>query len=504
MKSMTVMPNASVDIARKLYTAAETRELDHIAIKACHITGYELMCRASQSAFDLLRLRWPSARYFSIFCGAGNNAGDGYVVARLLLAVGLSVNVVSLIAPQKLTGDAKTAYQHFCDIDGSTVDISHVDWQSLAQNTDVIVDAMLGTGLTRPVMGEWADTIDRINHLQIPMLAIDVPSGLDADTGSKRNVVINATATITFIGNKKGLHTGDGPDASGLLFFDDLQIPAAAHQHICSTTTLADKTIFPFSRLKRRQASHKGTYGHVVIIGGNVGMFGAASLSAQAALRGGAGLVTALIRKGSAAAHYFPLAEIMCRELETSGIDESLQQRASVIAIGPGLGQNDWAKGMLDAAINSHKPLVLDADALNLLAEAPRYYDNWVLTPHPQEAARLLNCTTADIQNDRFSAAQLIANKYGGVCVLKGNGSIIHNGKRSYLINAGNPGMATAGSGDVLTGVVVALMSQLDDAFTAASYGAWIHAQAGDKAAKKGMNAMIASDIIAELQSLLP
>lgn len=496
--------NSKIDIASTLYSAAETRELDRIAIKKSDITGYELMCRASQSAFDLLRLRWPSAQHFSVFCGAGNNAGDGYVIARLLIEAGLSVNVISLVAPGKLAGDAKTAHENFNSAGGISVDIAQIDWKLLGRNTDVIIDAILGTGLTRPVTGEWAVTIELINSLQIPVLAVDMPSGLDTDTGSKQNTAINATATITFIANKKGLHTADASDCCGQLFFDGLQVPESVYECVSATTILIDKKTFSSARLQRKQASHKGTYGHVVIVGGNIGMFGAASLAAEAALRSGAGLVTALIRKDSAAAHHFRLAEIMCREIEAPGIDESLQQRASVIAIGPGLGQDDWAKEMLSIVIDSNKPLVLDADALNLLAEAPRHQDNWVLTPHPQEAARLLNCTVADIQHDRFSAAQSIANNYGGICVLKGNGSIIHNGRSSYLVSAGNPGMATAGAGDVLTGTTAALIGQLDNMFVAASYGAWVHARAGDNAVRNGMNGIVAGDIIAELQLLFP
>ena len=500
------MLSSATDHLNWLYSAAETRTIERTAIEQYGISGYSLMVRAGLAAFDLLRLRWPTAKTFSIFCGSGNNAGDGYVIARLLADANLSVNIICLSPPHKLTGDARTAYQALDKNKVGQIDISTVDWQSFAENTDVIIDAMLGTGLSRPVSGDWVTAIDRINQLQVPVLAIDTPSGLNADTGNKYNTAINADTTITFITNKKGLFTADATDCCGQLFLDDLQLPESIYRHVKTSTFLINQTT-PFEQqLLRKNASHKGSYGHVVVIGGTTGMFGAICLAADAAIRSGAGLVTALIRKGSATAHNFRLPEIMCREceLEEPAIEIALQNKASTIAIGPGLGQDDWAKAMLNAAIASKKPLVLDADALNLLAKTPLYRSNWVLTPHPQEAARLLNCTVQDIQNDRFTAARSIAEKFGGICVLKGSGSVIHNGQHCYLINAGNPGMSTAGMGDVLTGIISALISQSKDTLQAVNYAVWIHAKAGDNAAKSGMNGIIASDIITELQPLLP
>ena len=494
---MAAPPNA-------LYSAAQTRQLDHLAIGDYGIPGYELMCRAGQSAFDLIRLRWPAARNYVVFCGAGNNAGDGYVIARLLANVHLSVTVISMIRPEKLQGDAQTAYQAYEATGGPCLQADDCNWQQVIDQADVLIDALLGTGLSRPVDTNWASVIDSINQAGKAVLSVDIPSGLNADTGHKQDTAIVADATLTFIAHKKGLFTADGPDCCGALFLSRLGIPEAVYSALKPAARLASAYTFPKKLFNRVQASHKGSFGHILIAGGNIGMSGAANLAAEAALRSGAGLVSKLTRGSQSTTDFTRMLEIMSCTVDDLETNNPLMKKLTIIGLGPGLGRDAWAKRVFQTSTQSQKPLVLDADALNLLADAPFYYSNWILTPHPQEAARLLACSTQEVQRDRFAAARKIVQQYGGVCVLKGNGTLIQDTHQCYLVNAGNPGMATAGAGDVLTGIISSLWAQCQTAFTAAAYGAWLHARAGDLAAQSGQNGIVASDITDQLKILLP
>ncbi|MCG8383145.1 MAG: NAD(P)H-hydrate dehydratase [Gammaproteobacteria bacterium] len=494
---MATPPNA-------LYSAVQTRQLDHLAISDCGIPGYELMCRAGQAAFDLIRLRWPTARNYVALCGAGNNAGDGYVIARLLANVNLSVTVISMIRPEKLQGDAQAAYQAYEAAGGSSLQVDDCNWQRVIDQADILIDALLGTGLSRPIATHWASVINYINQADKAVLSVDIPSGLNADTGHQQDIAIVADATLTFIAYKKGLFTADGPDCCGALFLSRLGIPDAVYSELKPEARLVSAHTFPKKLFNRVQASHKGSFGHILIAGGNIGMSGAANLAAEAALRSGSGLVSKLTRSSQSTADVTRMLEIMSCTVGDLETNNPFMRKLAIIGLGPGLGRDAWAKRVFQIIIQSQKSLVLDADALNLLADAPFYHSNWILTPHPQEAARLLACSTEEVQRDRFAAGQKIVQKYGGVCVLKGNGTLIQDTHQCYLVNAGNPGMATAGSGDVLTGIISSLWAQCQNALIAAAYGAWLHACAGDLAAQSGQNGIVASDISNQLKTLLP
>ena len=486
----------------ELYRAAQVRELDRIAIEERGIPGYTLMNRAGQAAFNLFRQRWPDARRVAIVCGGGNNGGDGYVVARLARLAGLTVSVLSLADPQQLRGDAQTAWWDAQAADVPMLPFTRAD----LFGSDLLVDAILGTGLERDVSGTWRAAIEAMNAHAAPILALDIPSGLHADTGAILGAAIQATATITFIGLKQGLFTGQGPACCGALSFADLGVPSdiyAALHPACWRYSGQDlATQLP----KRSRSAHKGHFGHVLVIGGDLGMAGAARMAAEAAARCGAGLVSIATRTAHAGLQAAARPELMFHGVETAEELTPLLNRATVIAIGPGLGHGDWARALLRATLASDKPLVIDADGLNLLAIDPQFRDDWILTPHPGEAAHLLKMMPKQVEADRFAAIEDLALRFGGVAVLKGAGSLIASKADGLvaLCATGNPGMASGGMGDVLTGVIAALLAQGLPSFAAAKAGVYLHGLAGDLAAQAGgERGLMATDLLPFLRQLV-
>lgn len=487
-------------LPRELYRAEQVRELDRRAIEDGGIPGYVLMSRAGAAAFAALHRQWPRTGSIVAVCGAGNNAGDGYVIARLAHEHGLTAKVLALVDPARLGGDARRAWQ---DALAAGIEVLPFDAAGLAE-ADVIIDAMFGTGLSRPVEGDWRTAIEAINAAPAPVLAVDIPSGLAADTGAVLGVAVRAALTISFIGLKPGLFTGRGPDCRGALLFDDLAVPHTLYAGLepAARRYVGDDR----ARLApRARSAHKGDFGHVLVIGGDHGFAGAARMAAEAAARCGAGLVSVATRPEHAAVQAALRPEIMFRGVDDPSQLQSLSARADVLAVGPGLGQEDWGRALLDAALACGKPLVLDADALNLLAGNPQRREGWILTPHPGEAARLLGCDTAAVQADRFAAARELARRYGGVILLKGAGTLIAQADRPPdVIDVGNPGMASGGMGDVLTGVVAGLLAQGLEPATAARLGAWLHATAADRAATAGgERGLLATDLLGELRTLV-
>lgn len=480
------------------------RDLDRTAIERFEIPGFTLMSRAGQSALAILRKRWPGARRLLVLCGAGNNAGDGYVVARLAALSGMQVTTVALVNPGQLQGDAELAWNMYRQGGGSSR-----EWDpALLEGCDLVVDAILGTGLARQLEGKPYDVVAAVNASARPVLAIDIPTGLHADTGHAQGIAVHADVTITFVGLKLGLYTGDGPDYVGEVFFDSLGIPEQAYEGTPHAGTRIGPDDVQAALPRRSRTAHKGDNGRVLLIGGGTGMAGAICLAAEAALHAGAGLVTAATLPEHVPVVVTRRPEVIARGVTARAGLAPLLRAADVVAIGPGLGQDAWAKAMLEAALDSGKPMVVDADALNLLAMAPCKRDDWVLTPHPGEAARLLSnangeetqLRSLDIQTDRVSAAARLIDRYGGVLVLKGSGTIVaRNGELPGFCDRGNPGMAAAGMGDVLTGVIAAVAAQCEDLFAAARAGAWVHAAAGDDAASAGERGILASDLFAHI-----
>lgn len=490
------------------YSAEQVRELDRIAIEEFDILGYTLMHRAAVFSYQQLKKKWPDAKSITVVCGAGNNAGDGYVLAGLAQEDGKQVSVLYLSEPEKLKGDAVTAYKY---LQASNIKSSKFIADDLI-GADVIVDAIFGTGLDRDVEGDYTDAINAINASSASVLSIDIPSGLNADTGNAMNVAVNADVTATFIGLKKGMFTGEGLEYSGDIKFYDLDVPEETYERLVknnhsfvSRLELSNLN----SVLKPRQRhSHKGHFGHVLVIGGDKGYLGAARMAAEAAARVGAGLVSIATRSSHASLLSTIRPEIMSHGVETLDELMPLIKRANVIAIGPGLGQSEWAKLLLARVFESELPLVIDADALNLLAEEEQSSANWVLTPHPGEAARLLKTESKIIQSDRFEAIASLHKKYKGPVVLKGSGTLIaHAGDNTngelFVCDKGNPGMSSGGMGDVLTGVIAGLIAQGIDINHATKLGVCIHANAADRAAVRGERGMMALDLMVHLRNLV-
>jgi NAD(P)H-hydrate epimerase len=493
------LPDAD-ELPRALYYAGQIRGFDRMAIERFGIPGLTLMERAGQAAFALIERRWPDARRLVVLAGTGNNGGDGFVVARLAAQAGLAVRVLQLGDRDRLQGDAAANAARWAQAGG--------DWQpfdAVPDDVDLIVDAMLGTGLERTVGGRWAAAIAATNGHRAPCLAIDVPSGLNADSGIVLGTAIQAAATISFIGLKCGLFTADGPDCAGDVVFDGLQVPATVYASSIPAARRIDWQKQAAMLTRRRRNTHKGHFGHVLVIGGEHGFGGAPRLAAEAALRVGSGLVSLATRDRHVAAALAARPEIMVHAVEEPGALQPLLRQASVIAIGPGLGRGEWGRGLWAAALAAGRPLVVDADALQLLAAEPVSRDDWVLTPHPGEAAALLGVCAAEVNGQRIDAAQQIQTRFGGSVVLKGAGSIIASAGVAppALCNDGNPGMATGGMGDVLTGVAAGLLAQGMDVRDAAESAVCLHAAAGDVAAAGGERGLLAGDLAACLRALV-
>ena len=497
-----------------LYSTTQVRELDRIVIKEFCISGYELMQRAGRFSFEVLKKTYPDVVRINVICGCGNNAGDGYVLAKLAIEDDDTnmVRIFNCFNPEKLKGDAKRAYQDLLTLDPDVRDFysnggvsENLEYLKEFVEKGVYVDAIFGTGLTRDIDNEnLVSFIKMINDSHRQILSIDIPSGLNADTGNIMGVAVNADVTATFMGRKRGMYTHDGCEYSGQIVFDDLDIPFQSFQKLGDTDCYKLEPHLQDHVLSaRNHNSHKGNFGHVLVIGGDEGYLGAAQMAAEAAMRVGSGLVSVATRKSHAAQLSIAVPEVMSHGVES--IDElmPLIKRANVIAIGPGLGQSEWAKLLFARVLESDLPIIIDADGLNLLAEEVQSSPNWVITPHPGEAARLLKTDVTAIQSDRFQSVRNLHEKYRGPVVLKGAGSIVTDSRGNLLVcTAGNPGMSTGGMGDVLTGVIAGLVAQGTDIEIAAEIGVLMHARAADMAASSGERGMMATDLMPFLREL--
>jgi hydroxyethylthiazole kinase-like uncharacterized protein yjeF len=476
-----------------LFTSAQARAIDQRATAELGVPGFELMTRAAAAAFAMLRRRWPDARRLRVVCGAGNNGGDGYLVARDALVAGLSVDLVALGLPKG--GDASRTRDAFLAAGGLCGAFS--DWRGLA-HADIFVDAIYGTGLNRAPEGEARDAIEAMNGAGRPILSLDVPSGLSADTGATPGVAIRAAATATFIVHKRGLHTFHC-EVAGVIECHDLGLPDALFG------TPDARLMVPGHLPPRPRESNKGKNGHVLAIGGDHGTGGAVRMTAEAALRLGAGLVSVATREENVLAMNAARPELMVHGVNGPQALQPMLDKASVLALGPGLGQAAWGHALWTTALDTGLPTVLDADGLNLLHAQERSLPAAVvLTPHPGEAGRLLGIDTAAVQADRFAAVREMARRFKAVVVLKGNGSLVASpGGEVSVCPWGNPGMASGGMGDTLTGVIAALIGQGCDAYEAACLGVGLHARAGDVAAREGERGLLAGDLLDPLRRLV-
>ena len=487
-------------LPQSLYSVAQVRAFDAAVIRAPGMSTELLMQRAGAAALAVLRATWPGASRVGILCGPGNNGGDGYVLGRLLRSLGVEVRLQAVAPAASAAPAAQRAAQEFLAAGGR---IDGFDGAALA-DCGLLVDALLGSGARSPVRGPYRAAIEAINASGKPVLALDIPSGLDADTGQAADLAVRATHTVCFVAAKAGLLLGEGPDYCGTLHCDDLQV---ALPDAVPVATVLDDADLVAALPPRPRSAHKGRNGHVLVIGGGPGMGGAARLCGEACLRAGAGLVTV-------AAHPDQLSFIIAGRPELMGVAvrsapdlNAILARSTVVAIGPGLGQDAWAAQLLSAALGSGRPLVIDADALNLLAGqgSQRLPADAVITPHPGEAARLLETSSAEVQQDRLVALGHLVTRLGCTVVLKGAGTLVGApGRVPALCTAGNPGMGTAGMGDVLTGAVAGVLAQCGDAWLAARAGVLAHARAGDREAQRiGARGLLALDVAAQLPRAL-
>ncbi|MFP5358481.1 MAG: NAD(P)H-hydrate dehydratase [Gammaproteobacteria bacterium] len=481
------------DPDRGLYALDPVRALERRAL-AAGISGYELMQRAAAAVLAQIAPRWPQARHWLVLCGPGNNGGDGYVIARLARAAGHTVQLVALGEPT--SPEARAAARDWYAAGGT-----HAEFRpGLLDQAELVVDALLGIGLRRPVEGALREVIDAVNAASCPVVAVDLPSGLNASTGAVMGTAVRAELTVSFILHKQGLFTHEAPDHTGERVLDRLGL--APDPGLRATAELLHPDDLPDLLPRRPRTAHKGRHGHVLVIGGDHGMAGAALLAGRAALRAGAGLVSLATRAEHAAALAAAQPELMVHAVADPAALRPLLARATVLVVGPGLGQGGWAQALLAAVQAADRPRVLDADALNALAVDPQPCPGAVLTPHPGEAARLLGSTTQAIQQDRYAAAAALRERYGAVVVLKGAGSLVY-GAQQRVCPYGNPGMGTGGMGDVLAGIIGAFMAQGLDAERAAQAGVLAHALAGDLAAGEGERGLLPGDLLARLRAVI-
>ncbi len=476
-----------------LYTPESVYQLDKAAVVKDGFAEIELMQRAGRSVWRALLARWPAVEKVTVFAGSGNNGGDAFVVALCAREQGVDVQ---LLIQGDLSRQSDTS-RHFSELwqQGGG---SHEDWRGQAISGDVIVDGLLGIGLQRELNAEWQDLINTINLHDSPRVAIDIPSGLNGLTGNPQPVAVAAQLSVTFIGAKTGQYLADGPDYCGELIFEDLGVSANARTQVAARLEVVESCRLPAPRKKN---SHKNHYGNLLIIGGDQGMSGAVALAAGAALRSGAGLVTALVHP-ECRANLSAFPEIMV--LGWDALEAKLLQ-ANVIVVGPGLGESEGAANILRRLQQLPLPMVVDASALKAEFLSSLESKQCVITPHPGEAAALLKRSTADIQGDRLAASDELADRFHASCVLKGSGTLIAQaGEMSAINTHGNAGMASAGMGDVLGGIIAAFIGQGLTPFEAARSAVLVHALCAESfSIEQDQIGLIASDIVDRIPRII-
>lgn len=476
-----------------VFMPEQIRQHEAQAAKSAGINLFELMQKAGEAVFELIQSFFLSAKSVCIVVGKGNNAGDGFIVATLAAKAGWQVTIATMPGCDSWQGDAEQARQLMQSHQVKQLDADKVNFAEY----DLVVDAILGTGLKQALKSDWQHIVDSINQQARLTVSIDIPSGLNAKTGCVMGSAVKAQHTITFVGLKSGLLTADAADFTGRIHFAGLGVDKYFNQQNQAYFQLSQFNELRAHLHKRKRNSHKGQFGHVLCIGGDKGMSGAIRMSAEAALRTGAGLVSVITHPDNVLAVSMTRPELMV--LGINGINQLLKDKiaaADVIVIGPGLGQTGWANGLMQYVLEQPKPKVIDADGLNWLANNPTKQQNWVLTPHPLEAGRLIEQSQYHIQHDRFAAVTELQAMYSGTVVLKGCGSLIASRDKIKICQHGNPGMATAGSGDILTGIIASFIGQGMSPELAAEIAVNVHAQAGDLAAKEGERGMIATDML--------
>ncbi|HSB03864.1 MAG TPA: NAD(P)H-hydrate dehydratase [Thermodesulfobacteriota bacterium] len=511
----------------KVVTAEQMQQLDQKAIEAYGIPGIVLMENAGRGAAEVILQTFSNLHRngVAIVAGKGNNGGDGFVIARYLLDRGIGVKVFLLADPRALRGDAETNHQIFLRMKGEVISIpSYTEYQKVKKDlekVDLLIDGIFGTGLDAEVRGYYREVIDHLNKLQKPVVAIDIPSGLDANTGKPLGTAIRATLTLTFGLPKVGLLIPPGTDYVGELKKIDISLPKRLIEgEKIQTHLLEEEEIRKKLSVPRRPNSHKGDYGHLLVLAGSVGKTGAADMACEAALRMGAGLVTLGIPKSLNAIMEIKLTEVMTEPLpETSKQTLSLRafntihrlcENKKAVVIGPGIGTFKETQTLILKLIRTlNRPMILDADGLTALATQikalPPVAGPIILTPHPGEMGRLTGLTSNQVMGDRLGISRKFSQSHQVYLVLKGYRTLIATPQGEIFINpTGNPGMASGGTGDVLTGMIGGLICQGFDILPSLQMAVYLHGLAGDRvASEKGEKSLVATDLIEQIPAVL-
>lgn len=511
----------------KVTTAEQMQELDRKAIETYRIPGIVLMENAGRGASEEILRTFPDImkKRVAIVSGKGNNGGDGLVIARYLMNRGVSVRVFLLTEPKALRGDAEINYFIFHRMKGEVIPVpSSKEYQKSKkeiEKADLIIDAIFGTGLDAEVRGYYREVIDHLNTLQKPIVAVDIPSGLSADTGKPLGTAIRATLTLTFGLPKIGLLISPGVEYVGTLKVIDIGFPKRLIEEEQIQTHLIEKEdIYKWLSVPRRLDTHKGDYGHLLVIAGSVGKTGAAAMACEAALRMGAGLVTLAIPKS-----LNPIMEMKLTEVMTEPLPETQKQTLSLkayspllrlcenkkaVLIGPGIGTHPETQTLILKLIKTlNLPIILDADGLNALATQAKLpslnHPLFILTPHPGEMARLIHSTSKEVQENRIGISRTFSTSNRVYLVLKGFRTLIATPNGDVYINpTGNPGLASGGTGDVLSGMIGGLICQGFDPLLSLQAAVYLHGLAGDEVSKEiGEKSLVATDLIKKIPSLL-
>jgi NAD(P)H-hydrate epimerase len=502
-----------------VYSAKQVLENEAIVAQSQNIGLFELMQSAGAAVFEQLLKSWPNPAHILILCGKGNNGGDGFILAKLAHQANMKTSVLLTCTVSELKGDALRAYQMMTSAGVSLIadDIGgdkNIEGSAFIKNFtgDVIVDALFGIGFKGKLTEPLRSLVKGINYHDAKVISIDVPSGLCSTTGQAQGKAVGkaviADVTVAFIVYKQGLLTGQAANFVGELLLAPLMINTTFIKQV-KTDCFYSKSTLPVNLPKRLPASHKGDSGLLLTVGGGLGMPGAIRLASEAALRCGVGLVSVSCHQLNQSLVVNGRPELMLAPTTSGLLTQSQQlEKAKGYLIGPGLGQDNEAEQLFyllcESSRLNNKFMVVDADALTLLSRTKRHNNNWILTPHPKEAAALLDCDVETIEADRFAAARAIASQYGGICLLKGAGSLISDGQCVVINNSGNAGMASGGMGDVLSGVISALVLQSEELFYSTCLAAYIHGAAADIIANKnGQRGLLASDLFIPLQQIL-
>lgn len=500
---------ARIDLSETLncYSIADIRALENYAIEKQGVAAIQLMKNAGRAAFEVIRESYPEPETAHIFCGGGNNGGDGFIVAGLAADSGWDVRIVDLCDPNKLSDEATAARDFALQRVNSVV----TEVPDLGNAFGIVVDALLGIGFGGELRGKVLEACRAINQSWMPVFALDVPSGVNADTGACAIDAVEAEVTISFIAAKRGLLTGRAENCVGELVIEDLGVNELSIQtlkpHELLSEDFLDRVFSP-----RFPSAHKGAYGHLLIVGGNIGMSGAAILAAESAMSLGVGKLSVATREPTLSPVLARVPEAMVHQVDHYNDLKALLDKCTAVVIGPGLGTDAWAEQMLLRVMEEDIPILVDADAIRLLAEGrvEATQSRICFTPHPGEAALVLNSTTAEVQRDRFAALQRLEEAIPGHWILKGNGSLLSrtaadgSAEPAYLNFTGNPGMASGGMGDVLSGLIGSIMAQGFSVEESAAAGLFIHGAAADIAAESlGEVSLRATDLVSSVPEVL-